>query len=43
MIFEQIEAGGDRNFSYLIGDEDSIFHKRNYFQLSAQGDTASIK
>ena len=23
MIFEQIEAGGDRNFSYLIGDEDS--------------------
>jgi glyoxylase-like metal-dependent hydrolase (beta-lactamase superfamily II) len=23
MIFEQIDAGGDRNFSYLIGDEDS--------------------
>src|SRR5207244_11865900 len=23
MIFGQIEAGGDRNFSYLIGDEDS--------------------
>ena len=23
MIFEQIEAGGDRNFSYLIGDEES--------------------
>ena len=21
MIFEQIDAGGDRNFSYLIGDE----------------------
>jgi glyoxylase-like metal-dependent hydrolase (beta-lactamase superfamily II) len=23
MIFEQIDAGGDRNFSYLIGDEGS--------------------
>ena len=23
MIFEQIDAGGDRNFSYLIGDEES--------------------
>ena len=23
MIFEQIDAGGDRNFSYLIADEDS--------------------
>ena len=23
MIFEQIEAGGDRNFGYLIGDEHS--------------------
>jgi glyoxylase-like metal-dependent hydrolase (beta-lactamase superfamily II) len=23
MIFEQIGAGGDRNFSYLIGDEES--------------------
>lgn len=23
MIFEQIDAGGDRNFSYLIGDDDS--------------------
>ena len=23
MIFEQIDAGGDRNFSYLIGDEAS--------------------
>lgn len=23
MIFEQIEAGGDRNFSYLIGDDAS--------------------
>ncbi len=23
MIFEQIDAGGDRNFSYLIGDETS--------------------
>lgn len=23
MIFEQIDAGGDRNFSYLIGDERS--------------------
>ncbi|MFH2000726.1 MAG: hydroxyacylglutathione hydrolase family protein [Planctomycetota bacterium] len=23
MIFEQIKAGGDRNFSYLIGDEGS--------------------
>lgn len=23
MIFEQIEAGGDRNFSYLIGDEET--------------------
>jgi glyoxylase-like metal-dependent hydrolase (beta-lactamase superfamily II) len=23
MLFEQIEAGGDRNFSYLIGDEES--------------------
>ena len=23
MIFEQIEAGGDRNFSYIIGDEES--------------------
>lgn len=23
MIFEQIEAGGDRNYCYLIGDEDS--------------------
>jgi len=23
MIFEQVEAGGDRNFSYIIGDEDS--------------------
>ena len=23
MIFEQIEAGGDRNFGYLIGDEQS--------------------
>lgn len=23
MIFEQISCGGDRNFSYLIGDEDS--------------------
>ena len=23
MIFEQIDAGGDRNFSYLIGDEDT--------------------
>jgi glyoxylase-like metal-dependent hydrolase (beta-lactamase superfamily II) len=23
MLFEQIEAGGDRNFSYLIGDEAS--------------------
>ena len=23
MIFEQIKAGGDRNFAYLIGDEGS--------------------
>jgi glyoxylase-like metal-dependent hydrolase (beta-lactamase superfamily II) len=23
MIFEQIDAGGDRNFSYLIGDDDT--------------------
>lgn len=23
MIFEQVDAGGDRNFSYLIGDEGS--------------------
>src|ERR671922_2592068 len=23
MIFEQIDDGGDRNFSYLIGDEES--------------------
>ena len=23
MIFEQLDAGGDRNFSYLIADEDS--------------------
>ena len=23
MLFEQIEAGGDRNFSYIIGDEES--------------------
>jgi glyoxylase-like metal-dependent hydrolase (beta-lactamase superfamily II) len=23
MIFEQIDAGGDRNFSYLIGDEET--------------------
>jgi glyoxylase-like metal-dependent hydrolase (beta-lactamase superfamily II) len=23
LIFEQIQCGGDRNFSYLIGDEDS--------------------
>ncbi|MFC1716901.1 hypothetical protein ACFL6S_24755, partial [Candidatus Poribacteria bacterium] len=23
MIFQQIRAGGDRNFGYLIGDEES--------------------
>ena len=23
MIFEQISVGGDRNFSYLLGDEGS--------------------
>jgi len=27
----------------LIGDEDSIFHKRNYFKLSEQADTVSVK
>jgi hypothetical protein len=27
----------------LIGDEDSIFHKRNYFKLSEQNATASVK
>ena len=23
MIFEQIAVGGDRNFGYLVGDEES--------------------
>jgi hypothetical protein len=27
----------------LIGDEDSIMHKRNYFRLQEQNDTASVK
>lgn len=27
----------------LIGDEDSIMHKRNYFKLQEQNDTASVK
>jgi hypothetical protein len=27
----------------LIGDEDSILHKRNYFQLSEQAYSASVK
>jgi hypothetical protein len=29
--------------SFLIGDEDSIFHKRNYFKLSEQNDLAGVK
>ena len=27
----------------LIGDEDSIMHKRNYFKLQEQNETASVK
>jgi hypothetical protein len=27
----------------LIDDEDSIFHKRNYFVLAQQSDTAGVK
>ncbi len=29
--------------SFLIGDEDSIFHKRAYFKLSEQNDLAGVK
>ncbi len=29
--------------AFLIGDEDSIFHKRNYFKLSEQNDLAGVK
>lgn len=29
--------------AFLIGDEDSIVHKRNYFKLSEQNDVAGVK
>ncbi len=27
----------------LVGDEDSIFHKRNFFKLSEQNDLTGVK
>jgi hypothetical protein len=29
--------------SFLIGDEDSIFHKRTYFKLLEHSDVAGVK